>query len=141
MLQPIIKQLNSKRIVLASSSPRRKELLQNIVCFYYNYSILYIEYILHTFLSFFFKGLNVELCASTFEENLSINDFNGFSEFVEETALQKVLEVENRLSKTAIDMNQPKPDIVIGADTMVSLNGRLYGKPKNKQDAVETLQK
>lgn len=85
--------------------------------------------------------MNVELCASTFEENLNINDFNGFSEFVEETALQKVLEVENRLSKIASDMNQPKPDIVIGADTMVSLNGQLYGKPKSKQDAVETLQK
>lgn len=28
---PIVKQLNLKRIVLASSSPRRKELLQNIV--------------------------------------------------------------------------------------------------------------
>lgn len=81
------------------------------------------------------------MCASTFEENLNINDFNGFSEFVEETALQKVLEVENRLSKIASDMNQPKPDIVIGADTMVSLNGQLYGKPKSKQDAVETLQK
>lgn len=32
MMLPIIKQLNLKRIVLASSSPRRKELLQNVVC-------------------------------------------------------------------------------------------------------------
>lgn len=31
MLQPIIKQLNSKRIILASSSPRRREMLANIV--------------------------------------------------------------------------------------------------------------
>lgn len=28
---PFVKQLNSKRIVLASSSPRRKELLQTVV--------------------------------------------------------------------------------------------------------------
>lgn len=85
--------------------------------------------------------MNVELCASTFEENLNIDDFNSFSEFVEETALQKVLEVENRLNKIASEANQPKTDIVIGADTMVTLNGELYGKPKNKQDAVETLKK
>lgn len=31
MLQPIINELNSMRIVLASSSPRRKELMENIV--------------------------------------------------------------------------------------------------------------
>lgn len=41
MLQPIIKQLNSKRIILASSSPRRKELLQNIVCFHHNLVLFY----------------------------------------------------------------------------------------------------
>lgn len=49
--------------------------------------------------------------------------------------------MENRLKKIASETNQPKPDIVIGADTMVTLNGELYGKPKNKQDAVETLKK
>lgn len=31
MLQPIIHNLNCKRIVLASSSPRRKQILENIV--------------------------------------------------------------------------------------------------------------
>lgn len=31
MLQPIINNLNCKRIVLASSSPRRKQILENIV--------------------------------------------------------------------------------------------------------------
>jgi hypothetical protein len=31
MLQPIISQLNTIRIVLASGSPRRQELIQNIV--------------------------------------------------------------------------------------------------------------
>ncbi|XP_031636838.1 uncharacterized protein LOC116349500 [Contarinia nasturtii] len=113
---PIISQLNSKRIVLASSSPRRKELLKII-------------------------GLNVESCASTFEENLDPKDFNSFSEFVEETALQKVLEVTNRLDAEAEIDGKSKADIVIGADTMVALNGEMYGKPKNKEDAIETLNK
>lgn len=31
MLQPIIHQLNAKRIILASGSPRRQEILRNIV--------------------------------------------------------------------------------------------------------------
>jgi len=31
MLQPIIKALNSQKIVLASGSPRRKTILENIV--------------------------------------------------------------------------------------------------------------
>lgn len=31
MMLPMVKQLNTKRIVLASSSPRRKELLKTVV--------------------------------------------------------------------------------------------------------------
>lgn len=87
------------------------------------------------------QGLNVESCASTFEENLDPKDFNSYSEFVEETALQKVLEVTNRLNAKADSEGKPKVDIVIGADTMVTLDGRMYGKPKNKDDAIETLNK
>lgn len=60
---------------------------------------------------------------------------------MEETALQKVLEVDNRLNKTATERDQSLVDIVIGADTMVTIDGEMYGKPKNKQEAFETLQK
>lgn len=83
----------------------------------------------------------MESCASTFEEDFDIKDFAGFSEFVEATALQKVLEVEKRLNGIAKDEGKPNVDIVIGADTMVTLDGRMYGKPKNSQDALNTLQK
>lgn len=85
--------------------------------------------------------MNVESCASTFEEDLNINDFAGFSEFVEETALQKVLEVTNRLNAAAEAEDKPKVDIVIGADTMVTFESKMYGKPTSPQDAFETLQK
>lgn len=85
--------------------------------------------------------MNVESCASTFEENLDLKDFNGFAHFVEETALQKVLEVANRLNAIAEADGKPKVDIVIGADTMVTLDGVLFGKPKNKEEAIETLHK
>lgn len=53
------------RIVLASGSPRRQEYIQNL-------------------------GITkVELCPSKFEENLLIDDFKSYEEFVEATALGK----------------------------------------------------
>lgn len=60
---------------------------------------------------------------------------------MEETALQKVLEVANRLNAQAEAEGKSKVDIVIGADTMVTMNGEMFGKPKNKEDAIETLMK
>lgn len=69
---------------------------------------------------------------STFEENLKPSDFAAFSQFVEETAYQKVLEVATRIA-------DEKPDMIIGADTIVELNGVVYGKPKTPQKAFEVL--
>lgn len=69
------------------------------------------------------QKLNVELCASTFEENLRSEDFPNFSDFVEETAHQKVLEVENRLIQMAELSSEKKPDLIIGADTIVTFDG------------------
>lgn len=74
------------------------------------------------------------LCPSEFEENLNPSDFGSFPEFVEETALQKALEVETRLTREG----RP-PDMVIAADTMVTLDGKMFGKPKDKQEAFDML--
>ncbi|XP_047041609.1 uncharacterized protein LOC124645775 isoform X2 [Helicoverpa zea] len=109
MLQPVMHILKQKSIILASGSPRRKELIENI-------------------------GLKVTLCPSLFEENLDPKSFNSFSEFVEETALQKVLEVEKRLLSEGM-----RPDVVIGADTMVTLGKEMFGKPTSEADAFNML--
>nr|XP_021198229.2 dTTP/UTP pyrophosphatase isoform X1 [Helicoverpa armigera] len=109
MLQPVMHILKQKSIILASGSPRRKELIENI-------------------------GLKVTLCPSLFEENLDPKSFNSFSEFVEETALQKVLEVEKRLLSEG-----KRPDVVIGADTMVTLGKEMFGKPTSEADACNML--
>ncbi|XP_013178730.1 PREDICTED: septum formation protein Maf [Papilio xuthus] len=111
MLEPVMHILKQKNIILASGSPRRKELIENI-------------------------GLKVSLCPSLFEENLDPKSFATFSEFVEETALQKVLEVDDRLKNQS-----HKPDVVIGADTMVTLDGELFGKPTTELDAFQMLRR
>ncbi|XP_055638557.1 dTTP/UTP pyrophosphatase [Toxorhynchites rutilus septentrionalis] len=112
MLNPIISKIGRKRVVLASGSPRRQELIQNI-------------------------GLsNVQLCPSTFEENLNQADYT-FAEYVAETAYHKVCEVYRRLSSS--ENPSLRPDIVIGADTMVTMDGKMYGKPKTPENAFQML--
>uniref|UniRef100_A0A6E8VVX3 Uncharacterized protein n=1 Tax=Anopheles coluzzii TaxID=1518534 RepID=A0A6E8VVX3_ANOCL len=113
MLKPILHQIKGKRVVLASGSPRRQELIQNL-------------------------GIaNVQLCPSTFEENLDPAHYS-FSDYVAMTALGKVREVYERLSK---DDDATRPDVVIGADTMVTMDGQMYGKPKTPEHAFEVLKK
>uniref|UniRef100_A0A1B6EAU3 Uncharacterized protein n=1 Tax=Clastoptera arizonana TaxID=38151 RepID=A0A1B6EAU3_9HEMI len=110
MLEPLRSVLNGKRIILASSSPRRAEILQNV-------------------------GLKFEIIPSTYEEDLNPESFKNHGIFAETTARNKVLELSERLSKDKI-----KPDIIIGADTIVSLNGKIYGKPTNKSEAIKHLE-
>ncbi|XP_054289228.1 probable bifunctional dTTP/UTP pyrophosphatase/methyltransferase protein [Macrosteles quadrilineatus] len=111
MLEPLRSSvLQGKRIILASSSPRRSEILHNI-------------------------GLKFEIIPSTYEENLTPEKFTNHGEFAVATAFNKVEEVEKRLSRDPI-----KPDLIIGADTVVSLNGKIYGKPKDKAEAYSHLQ-
>lgn len=74
------------------------------------------------------------MVVSTFEENLKPEDYSNFEEFVEATALGKVLEVEERLKSSG-----HPPDLVIGADTMVTLDGKMFGKPSTPEEAFDTL--
>lgn len=74
---------------------------------------------------------HVELCPSLFEENLDIKNFNSYEEFVEATALGKADEVFTRLDG--------KPDLIIAADTIVTLDGKIYGKPKTEENAFKML--
>lgn len=96
-----------KRIILASQSPRRRELLTQI-------------------------GLKFEVIPSTVEEVIiSTNPV----EVVQELAQQKardVAEVAGReMAKDSL--------LVIGADTIVVYEGKILGKPEDKEDAVRML--
>lgn len=82
-----------------------------------------------------FQGVqNVELVPSTFEENLNQKDFDSIPAFVEATALGKCLEVAERLRN-----DEKAPDLIIAGDTIVTLNGKIYGKPKKNEIAFEML--
>lgn len=125
MLEPIRHILSQQRIILASGSPRRLEILKMI-------------------------GLKFEVETSNFEENLDKHSFSHPCEYVKENAKQKAIEVWNRLSSKsstglpAGSTNTPQhsgPDLVIGADTVVTLYDEIMEKPKDEEDAFEMLKK
>lgn len=101
--------LASQRIVLASGSPRRKQILENI-------------------------GLKFEVIPSGYEENLDKSLFKHPHEYVLETAKHKTLEVAERLKN-----DKKAPDLVIGADTVVTMDGKIFEKPKDEDDAFQML--
>lgn len=80
-------------------------------------------------------GIEAELCPSLFEENLRPEDFETTQGFVEETALRKVQEVYERIPK------DDRETIIIGADTMVTLDGEIFGKPATNEVAFQMLKR
>ena len=108
MLQPFMHVLNAQRIVLASGSPRRKQILENI-------------------------GLKIEVIPSTFEENLDKTKYTP-SDYVIQNASLKTQEVAERLSGSGT-----MPDLIVGADTVVSQGKEIFEKPRDKDDAVRIL--
>ncbi|KAG0208869.1 hypothetical protein BGX28_000268 [Mortierella sp. GBA30] len=101
--------LNSKKVVLASSSPRRKDILSHL-------------------------GIKYSVVPSTFPETLDKSLFSHPSEYVKENALQKALEVYERMKASG-----NTPDLVIGADTVVALGSQILEKPSSVQGAIDML--
>ncbi len=91
-----------KKIILASASPRRKELLET-------------------------AGLSFEICVKDVDE--TVPDGTAPIEAAKMTAAKKALATAE----------SHKNDIVIGADTIVVANGKILGKPKDKDDAQAML--
>ena len=101
--------VRAAHLVLASASPRRVQILNEQL------------------------GLNTVVMPSFFEENLEKSQYTPH-EYVRENALQKALEVYNRLSE-----DDRPPSCVIGADTVVVLGEEVLEKPKDKADAAKML--
>ena len=102
------------RIVLASASPRRKELLEQI-------------------------GLEFEICPAKGEEVITAGSVDGA---VLELSSQKAEEVAaGILSYNEIhpELVTPQDILVIGADTVVACDGNILGKPRDEADAAHML--
>ena len=94
------------KLVLASNSPRRKEILSKF-------------------------GFDFTVIKSGYEENETIADVRRL---VKTFAIKKAEYVFNSLSE-----NEKSETVVLGADTVVVLNGRVLGKPKDSADAKNML--
>lgn len=114
MLEPIRHILLKQRNILASGSPRRREILTSI-------------------------GLPHEVLPSNFIEDLDASSFSHPCEYVKENAKQKAMEVWKRLVLTGDPDAQPH--LVIGADTVVTMDETIFEKPKDKEDAFSMLSK
>ncbi|KAJ3512007.1 hypothetical protein NLJ89_g3771 [Agrocybe chaxingu] len=125
---PAIEKLKGKKIILASNSPRRKEILRTF-------------------------GLAPEIVPSTFAEDLLISDFSTPHEYPVATATHKAVQV---YEKVVGENPEEAPDLVIAADTVVlthpqpvtsdtsySLlppqNQELLEKPSSKEDNLRML--
>lgn len=93
-----------KKLILASQSPRRKQLLEQI-------------------------GLKFEVYPSNIEEFL--DPLLSPREQVEALSIQKAITVAQKFADA----------IILSADTMVSFEGTLFGKPKDAKDAYTMLKK
>ena len=98
-----------KKIVLASASPRRRELLSQV-------------------------GVTFEVMPADGEERITSTEP---SKVVEELSYQKAMFTAKALEKQ--NGHVPEGFAVIGADTIVSYEGRILGKPSGKEDAVQML--
>ena len=100
---PFLNNLKQKpKIILASGSPRRRELLAQM-------------------------GITFEVMTSSVYEDFSINKTPN--KFVEFYAEEKAKEISMKNSES----------IVIGADTVVVLNGNILGKPNSFDEAFSML--
>lgn len=112
-----------KKIILASASPRRKELLTQI-------------------------GLTFTVMPSDVEENPKSE---LPQDMVIELSKKKAGDVWNRIVQNDTSVgstaagkgesggNSDREYLVISADTVVSIEGEILGKPKNEEDAVRML--
>ena len=92
-----------KKIILASGSPRRKELLE-------------------------LAGLDFEIRVSDVDETLP-----------EEIEPETAVEMLSKRKAEATASLYSSDYVVIGADTVVAVDGRILGKPKNIDDAKRML--
>ena len=92
------------KVVLASASERRQELLKRIVD-------------------------DFHIIVSNFNED-EVKLKSSVSDYVKELSLGKAKDVADKVKE---------PSVIIGVDTIVTINNKILGKPKDKDDAFNML--
>ena len=113
-----MKRKNNKKnnIILASASPRRKEILEQV-------------------------GIKFDVIVSDVEEIITESEPK---KIVLELSMQKAEDVYKKVLKERFDSNQitsPEGDkhIIIAADTVVEVDNKIMGKPKDRNEAYEMI--
>ncbi len=101
------------KVILASKSPRRKEILEQM-------------------------GMEFEILPAAGEEVIADTDP---SKVVEALSKQKAEEAARKLmgGPEPMLMDSSEPVLVIGADTVVAQDGKILGKPADEADAARML--
>lgn len=92
------------KYILASTSPRRKELLKLILPEFY-----------------------------------VVDSMAKEKEYIHLKAEEKVLQLSKDKCFAAIDIIKPTRHVIITCDTVVEQNGKIFGKPKNKEQAFNMI--
>ena len=109
MLLQYAEALCARRLVLASASPRRREILGNL-------------------------GLKFDVVVSRFDEDLDMAKFGSAAEYAMATAQHKALEVADRLEKEDQPFMIIGSDTVVEAP-----DGTIMEKPKDGAEATQML--
>ena len=98
------------KYILASASPRRKEILSNL-------------------------GLDFTVLVADADETCDIDDPGERVEFI---SLKKCLAARDRLIAEGMDPADGET-VIIASDTLVTLDGEVLGKPRDEDDAVRMI--
>ena len=98
------------KYILASASPRRREILSNL-------------------------GLDFTILVADADETCDITDPGERVEFI---SLKKCLAARDRLIAEGMDPTDTET-VIIASDTLVTLDGEFLGKPRDEDDAVRMI--
>lgn len=142
MLLQYAEALCAKRLVLASASPRRREILGNLVRFSQREEVAdccFSPQPLSTADSPHpeAQGLKFEVVVSKFHEDLDKVEFSSAADYAKATAMHKAVEVADRMERCK---DEKTPFMIIGSDTVVEApDGSIMEKPSDEKEAMAML--
>ena len=105
------------RIYLASQSPRRRELLKQ-------------------------AGINFDMLLLRSDPRRTVDvDETPLSGELPDAYVQRVSEAKARAAWDALKFRNLRPAPILAADTTVTVDGEILGKPRNREDAADMLRR